>query len=142
MLILCALSGGAEFAASFGPGRYSVFTCVDFKGVNVEFTKPTEFGVWLGNFPIKFATNLQQVYFGKLCEGLCVYRITTHILVKASSPNLEPFSPSLQPFPTPKHNRPQVRRSLPVWAFLSSPRHKLVQMLRRKSQILTSMGRH
>lgn len=56
--------GGAEFAASFGPGRYSVFTCVDFKGVNVEFTKPTEFGVWLGNFPIRFATNLQQVYFG------------------------------------------------------------------------------
>jgi hypothetical protein len=26
------LTGGASFAASFGPGRYRAFTCVDFKG--------------------------------------------------------------------------------------------------------------
>ena len=58
-------SGGAEFAASFGPGRYSVFTCVDFKGDGYNFTSPTEYGSWLGNFPVRFTTNLQQVYFGK-----------------------------------------------------------------------------
>ena len=58
--------GGAEFAASFGPGRYSVFTCVDFKGDGYNFTSPTEWGSWLGNFPVGFTVNLNQVYFGEL----------------------------------------------------------------------------
>lgn len=56
--------GGAEFAASFGPGRYSVFACFDFKGDGYNFTGPTEYGTWLSDFPIRFATNLNQLYFG------------------------------------------------------------------------------
>ncbi|KLO17793.1 glycoside hydrolase family 92 protein [Schizopora paradoxa] len=60
--------GGAEFAASFGPGRYSVFTCVDFKGDGFDIKSPTEYGVWLSDFPVRFATNLQQVYFGFISE--------------------------------------------------------------------------
>ena len=62
-------TGGAEFAASFGPGRYSVFACVDFRVSSPSSTPaevtPTEYGAWLGNFPVRFTTNLQQVYFGK-----------------------------------------------------------------------------
>lgn len=30
------ITGGASFAASFGPGRYRAFTCVDFKGENFD----------------------------------------------------------------------------------------------------------
>ncbi|KAI5118656.1 hypothetical protein M0805_002576 [Coniferiporia weirii] len=60
--------GGAEFAASFGPGRYSVFACFDFRGDGFEITPPTEYGSWLGNFPVRFTTNLQQVYFGFISE--------------------------------------------------------------------------
>ncbi|KAL4242836.1 Peptide-N(4)-(N-acetyl-beta-glucosaminyl)asparagine amidase [Abortiporus biennis] len=56
--------GGASFAASFGPGRFRAFTCVDFKGDNFQLGAPTEFGAWLGNFPVKQSTNLQQLYFG------------------------------------------------------------------------------
>lgn len=29
-------AGGAHFEASFGPGRYRAFTCVDFKGEGYE----------------------------------------------------------------------------------------------------------
>ncbi|KAL5497692.1 hypothetical protein ACEPAH_2623 [Sanghuangporus vaninii] len=60
--------GGAEFAASFGPGRYSVFACFDFRADGFKMTGPTEYGSWLGNFPVRFATNLQQVYFGFVSE--------------------------------------------------------------------------
>ena len=28
-------------------------------------TGPTEYGAWLGNFPVRFTTNLQQLYFGQ-----------------------------------------------------------------------------
>ncbi len=59
-----SILGGAEFAASFGPGRYSVFTCVDFKGDGFDIKSPTEYGVWLSDFPVRFSTTLQQVYFG------------------------------------------------------------------------------
>ena len=75
------VSGGASFAASFGPGRYRAFTCVDFKGNGFELVgvilvslrrmdledhcwqgSPKEFGSWLGNFPVKQTTNLHQLY--------------------------------------------------------------------------------
>ncbi|TDL18249.1 glycoside hydrolase family 92 protein [Rickenella mellea] len=56
--------GGAEFAASFGPGRYSVFTCMDFKGDGYTLGSPTEFGAYLGSSPIKNTTNINQLYFG------------------------------------------------------------------------------
>ncbi|EIN11122.1 glycoside hydrolase family 92 protein [Punctularia strigosozonata HHB-11173 SS5] len=56
--------GGAEFQASFGPGRYSAFTCVDFKGDGFDLGPPTEFGTWLSNGPILGMTNIRQQYRG------------------------------------------------------------------------------
>ncbi|KAG6836178.1 hypothetical protein H0H93_010583, partial [Arthromyces matolae] len=58
------LEGGAEFSASFGPGRYSAFTCVTFKGDGYDLGEPTEYGIWLGNFPVRGTTDLLQVYYG------------------------------------------------------------------------------
>ncbi|KAH8112965.1 glycoside hydrolase family 92 protein [Phellopilus nigrolimitatus] len=60
--------GSADFAASFGPGRYSAFACFDFRGDGYNFSAPAEYGSWLGNFPVRFTTNLQQVYFGFISE--------------------------------------------------------------------------
>ncbi|CAA7263424.1 unnamed protein product [Cyclocybe aegerita] len=62
------VQGGASFAASFGPGRYKAFTCVDFKGVGYDLGKPTEYGVWLSNFPVRGTTDLLQVYYGFISE--------------------------------------------------------------------------
>ncbi|KAL0946279.1 hypothetical protein HGRIS_012530 [Hohenbuehelia grisea] len=56
--------GGASFAASFGPGRYNAFTCVDFKGAGFTLQKPTEFGAWLADFPVQGTTDIQQLYYG------------------------------------------------------------------------------
>ncbi|KAF9259596.1 glycoside hydrolase family 92 protein [Marasmius fiardii PR-910] len=58
------VQGGATYTASFGPGSYRAFMCADFKGEGFDLGAPVEFGVWLGNFPIKGATNLKQVYAG------------------------------------------------------------------------------
>uniref|UniRef100_A0A8H7XU12 Glycoside hydrolase family 92 protein n=1 Tax=Psilocybe cubensis TaxID=181762 RepID=A0A8H7XU12_PSICU len=62
------VEGGAEFSASFGPGRYSAFTCVDFKAEGFTLGKPTEYGVWLSNFPVRGTTNLLQTYYGFVSE--------------------------------------------------------------------------
>lgn len=78
------VEGGASFSASFGPGesmfierssvkpdmcnhsgRYNAFTCVDFKAEGYTLGKPTEYGVWLSNFPVRGSTNLLQTYYGK-----------------------------------------------------------------------------
>ncbi|KJA21326.1 glycoside hydrolase family 92 protein [Hypholoma sublateritium FD-334 SS-4] len=56
--------GGASFAGSFGPGRYNAFTCVDFKAEGYTLGAPTEYGVWLSNFPVRGSTNLLQTYYG------------------------------------------------------------------------------
>ncbi|KAF9009539.1 glycoside hydrolase family 92 protein [Cyathus striatus] len=58
------VEGGAEFAASFGPGRYRAFTCVTFKGDGFSLQKPTEFGAWLADFPVRGTTDIQQLYYG------------------------------------------------------------------------------
>ncbi|KAH0583232.1 hypothetical protein H2248_011113 [Termitomyces sp. 'cryptogamus'] len=70
------LEGGASFAASFGPGRYSTFTCVTFKGEGYDLGKPTEYGIWLGDFPVRGATNILQVYYGFVDEigGLLTFQ--------------------------------------------------------------------
>ncbi|KAJ3516547.1 hypothetical protein NLJ89_g1063 [Agrocybe chaxingu] len=62
------VQGGASYAASFGPGRYKAFTCVDFKGAGYDLGKPTEYGVWLSNFPVRGTTDLLQVYYGFISE--------------------------------------------------------------------------
>ncbi|KAF8153388.1 glycosyl hydrolase family 92-domain-containing protein [Crassisporium funariophilum] len=62
------VEGGASFSASFGPGRYKAFTCVSFKGEGYTLGKPTEYGVWLSNFPVRGTTNLLQTYYGFVSE--------------------------------------------------------------------------
>ena len=51
--------GGSNFQASFGPGRYNVFTCVDFRIVSPEFSPqivtPLEYGVWSSSGPVRGA---------------------------------------------------------------------------------------
>ncbi|OJT03625.1 hypothetical protein TRAPUB_5653 [Trametes pubescens] len=56
------VTGGAHFEASFGPGRYRAFTCVDFKGDGYELGAPTEFGAWLADFPVKQSVTVTQLY--------------------------------------------------------------------------------
>ncbi|EAU89835.2 hypothetical protein CC1G_06987 [Coprinopsis cinerea okayama7 len=58
------VEGGASFAASFGPGRYRAYLCVTFRGSGYSIGKPTEYGVWLNNFPVRGTTDVQQVYYG------------------------------------------------------------------------------
>ena len=59
------ITGGAEFAASFGPGRYQAFVCATFKGEGYELGNPTEHGIWLNNYPTTGTTSSAQVYMGK-----------------------------------------------------------------------------
>ncbi|PPQ74974.1 hypothetical protein CVT24_010275, partial [Panaeolus cyanescens] len=54
--VTARVKGGAEFAASFGPAQ------------GYELGKPTEYGVWLGNFPVRGTTDLLQVYYGFVSE--------------------------------------------------------------------------
>ncbi|OBZ76795.1 hypothetical protein A0H81_02962 [Grifola frondosa] len=80
--------GGASFAASFGPGRYRAYTCVDFKGDGFELGKPTEFGTWLGSSPIMGTVDIIQQYSGKAELGSLLtfapnINGTTAILVRA-----------------------------------------------------------
>jgi hypothetical protein len=45
-LLLTHVPGGSSFAASFGPGRYRAFACVDFKGDGFELVSIK----WLSDF--------------------------------------------------------------------------------------------
>ncbi|PCH36943.1 glycoside hydrolase family 92 protein [Wolfiporia cocos MD-104 SS10] len=81
--------GGADFQASFGPGRYRVYTCVDFLGDGYELGQPTEYGTWLGDSPIKYSVNIAQQYsgFGSQLGALFTFAPnpngTTSILARA-----------------------------------------------------------
>ena len=44
-------------------GRYRAYVCATFKGEGYSLGKPTEYGVWLNNFPVKGLTDVQQVYY-------------------------------------------------------------------------------
>ena len=61
-------AGGASFAASFGPGRYRAYTCVDFRisgpTSSLQHVAPEEYGVWLADFPIRNSVSPEQVYYG------------------------------------------------------------------------------
>ncbi|KAF5320469.1 hypothetical protein D9611_010776 [Ephemerocybe angulata] len=56
--------GGAEFAGSFGPGRYKAFVCVTFQGEGYTIDAPTEYGIFLNNYPTRGTTHSEQVYVG------------------------------------------------------------------------------
>ncbi|KAI0703899.1 glycoside hydrolase family 92 protein [Cerioporus squamosus] len=74
------VTGGARFAGSFGPGRYNAFTCVDFKGDGYDLGAPTEFGAWLGNFPVKQTVTATQLYTSFVDElgALFTFRPNAH----------------------------------------------------------------
>ncbi|KAI0062314.1 glycoside hydrolase family 92 protein [Artomyces pyxidatus] len=62
------VTGGASFQASFGPGRYNAFTCVDFRlasppglSVSVSGVSPTEYGVWSDGGPFLNTTSGTQL---------------------------------------------------------------------------------
>lgn len=58
-------------------GRYEAFTCVSFQGDGYTLGKPTEYGVWLSNYPVRDKTNILQVYYG---NSYFRYHIYTSIL--------------------------------------------------------------
>ncbi|KAI0634493.1 glycoside hydrolase family 92 protein [Trametes polyzona] len=62
------VTAGSTFAASFGPGNYRAFTCVDFKGDGFDLGKPVEYGTYLGNSPIRGLVNGHQEYTGYRSE--------------------------------------------------------------------------
>ncbi|EPQ50744.1 hypothetical protein GLOTRDRAFT_81814 [Gloeophyllum trabeum ATCC 11539] len=60
------VTGGAQFQASFGPGRYSLYVCTDFQvpgqsepGAGIE-----EYGAWLADYPVRWTENVDQMYYG------------------------------------------------------------------------------
>ena len=81
--ITARVVGGASFSASFGPGRnwfqhpsrigtliymfqgrYNAYTCVDFKAEGYTLEKPTEYGAWSANYPVRGTANINQLYYG------------------------------------------------------------------------------
>ncbi|KAH7921949.1 glycoside hydrolase family 92 protein [Leucogyrophana mollusca] len=62
------VTGGARFAASFGPGRYNAYTCVDFKGDGYDIPSISEYGVYIGDEPVKYSTTFTQLYSGFVSE--------------------------------------------------------------------------
>lgn len=60
------VTGAADFQASFGPGRYRVYTCVDFQGDGYDIGSPVEYGAWLGDSPVKYSVTINQLYRGFL----------------------------------------------------------------------------
>ncbi|KAL1948226.1 hypothetical protein VTO73DRAFT_12301 [Trametes versicolor] len=62
------VTAGSTFAASFGPGTYRAFQCVDFKGVGFDLGSPVEFGTYLGNSPIRGLVDGIQEYTGYRSE--------------------------------------------------------------------------
>ena len=64
------VTGGATFAASFGPGVFRAYTCVDFRGVGNGFDlgAPVEYGTYLGSTPIRNLPQSIQDYTGYRSE--------------------------------------------------------------------------
>jgi len=62
------VKGGSSFLASFGPGRYKAFTCVDFRVITPESSPqavtPVEYGVWSSAGPVRGTTTGAQVLSG------------------------------------------------------------------------------
>ncbi|KII83240.1 glycoside hydrolase family 92 protein [Plicaturopsis crispa FD-325 SS-3] len=54
--------GGATFAASFGPGTYRAYTCVDFRVAGWYGGPPTEWGAYVGDLPVGRVTGFDGVY--------------------------------------------------------------------------------
>ncbi|KAF8193206.1 glycoside hydrolase family 92 protein [Mycena galopus ATCC 62051] len=57
------MTASANFATSFGPGRYDAYACVDFKGEGYTFSGPSEWGPYKINYPDKNGVDLSQHYY-------------------------------------------------------------------------------
>lgn len=62
--ITSRVTGDAWFSGSFGPGKYHLFTCVDFSGEGYNLGSPTEYGSWAINRVTQNATDLNGTYSG------------------------------------------------------------------------------
>ncbi|KAG7090436.1 hypothetical protein E1B28_009555 [Marasmius oreades] len=67
------VQGGATFSASFGPGSYQAFTCVDFRGEGFDLGTPVQLGVWLYDTTTTGATDLKQVHAGSGDEAGAIF---------------------------------------------------------------------
>ena len=59
---------GSTFAASFGPGTYRAYACMDFKGDGFTLGAPAEYGTYLGNSPIPGLVDGVQEFTGYRAE--------------------------------------------------------------------------
>ncbi|OCH84461.1 glycoside hydrolase family 92 protein [Obba rivulosa] len=90
------ITGGSSFEASFGPGRYRAYTCVDFQGQGFTLDQPTEHGTWLQDAPIKQSVSLHQQYVSFLNQlgGLLTFNPnlngTTTILARVGVSFISP----------------------------------------------------
>ncbi|KIY53187.1 glycoside hydrolase family 92 protein [Fistulina hepatica ATCC 64428] len=57
------ISGGAQFASSFGQGRYRTFVCADFRGDGYDLGSPTEYGMYIDDNPTEGTANVTQLFF-------------------------------------------------------------------------------
>ncbi|KAI0260072.1 glycosyl hydrolase family 92-domain-containing protein [Gloeopeniophorella convolvens] len=61
------VTGGSNFQASFGPGRYNAFTCVDFRVTtsgSPQLAVPLEYGVWSSSGVLNGTVSESQVSAG------------------------------------------------------------------------------
>jgi hypothetical protein len=65
------VKGGSSFQASFGPGRYNAFTCVDFRIVSPKYppqpVTPLEYGVWSSNGSVRGTVTDAEVLKSSHC---------------------------------------------------------------------------
>ncbi|VDB96722.1 unnamed protein product [Peniophora sp. CBMAI 1063] len=54
----------AQFQASFGPGRYTTYGCVDFAIEGSSDAQLVDFGIWQSNTPLSRLHDAKQIYLG------------------------------------------------------------------------------
>ena len=52
----------ATMQASFGPGRYTTYGCVDFAIEGASSATLVDYGIWLGNTPLSRLHYVNQIY--------------------------------------------------------------------------------
>lgn len=67
------VKGGGSFRASWGPGRFNAYFCVDFRGENYALGSPTEFGAYTGNSATPNTSNLSQLKLGEVLSIILTF---------------------------------------------------------------------
>jgi len=83
--------GGSNFQASFGPGRYNAYVCVDFRVSSPELSSrpvaPVEYGVWSSSGAVRGQVTGAQITRSAPLGGLLTFpavdRAPTTILVRS-----------------------------------------------------------